>query len=252
MKRGCLPGRYAMDDKRKRKLGRIEELLDYFFKDLSLLDMAMRHRSFVNEQKQSGLTDNERMEFLGDAVIQLAVTEILYDRFTDADEGKLSKFRSFLVTEQSLARVARSFELGTFIHLGRGEEQSGGRDKDSILANTCEALMGAVFIDGGYGNIQQVTRAIFSPLLENLEDNDFSNDFKSRLQELCHEQFHMLPVYQVINSSGPDHDRTFEVEVEINGDLAARGSGKSKKEAEQQAARKALEAMAAFPAARKP
>lgn len=241
-----------MDEKRRDDLIRLQLLLGYRFDDLSLLDAALHHSSYVNENRQAGVLDNERMEFLGDAVVQIGISEILYDRFPEHDEGKLSKLRSFLVTEQSLASVARSCLLGEFVLLGRGEDLSGGRDKDSILANSFEAVMGAVFLDRGYVGIRGLLEKIFSPFLENLDDDNNSYDYKSRLQERSHEVFRTLPSYRVIDMSGPDHDRTFEVEVSLNKDIGARGSGKSKKEAEQHAAKAALEAIEESVAARQP
>ncbi len=241
-----------MDEKRRDELNRLESLLEYRFDDLSLLDAALHHSSYVNENRQTGMLDNERMEFLGDAVVQIGVSEILYDRFPDHDEGKLSKLRSFLVTEQSLALVARAGSLGDFVLLGRGEDLSGGREKDSILANSFEAVLGAVFLDRGYEGIRELLESIFSPLLETLDDENNGHDYKSRLQERSHELFRALPFYRVTDTSGPDHERTFEVEVTLNADISASGSGKSKKEAEQQAAKAALEVIEERSATREP
>lgn len=243
---------FNMDDAEAEDLHRLEEALGYRFKDDSLLHVALCHSSFVNENKERNLPDNERMEFLGDAVIQLAASEMLYWRFTGHDEGKLSKLRSFLVTEHSLAEVARGCSLGGFILLGKGEDLHGGRDKESILSNTLEAVIGAVFIDGGYDKARQLVKRLFSPLLESIEETVLDHDRKSRLQERSHELFRELPSYRVTNVSGPDHDRTFQVEVQISNVLIAQGSGKSKKEAEQQAAGAALATLEAITAEREP
>lgn len=230
-----------MDELRKEALNTLGKRLDYIFGDLALLDRALTHRSYVNEHQVPGLRDNERQEFLGDAVLQLSVSDLLCSRFPDFSEGMLTKIRGSLVTDQALSRLAGGFGIGDFMLLGRGEEASGGREKESLLANALEAVMAAVFNDGGYEAARKLTGKIFEPLLDDLESELFLHDYKSRLQELSHELFRSVPAYRVCGTRGPDHDKIFDVEVGIDPGISATGSGRSKKEAEQQAARRALE-----------
>lgn len=230
-----------MDELRKEALNTLGQRLGYTFSDLSLLDKALTHRSYANEHQAPGLLDNERQEFLGDAVLQLSVSELLYNRFPGFSEGMLTKMRSSLVTDQALSRLASGYGIGDFLLLGRGEETSGGREKESLLANALEAVMAAVFDDGGYGAARKLVVRTFEPLLDDLESEIFCHDYKSRLQELSHELFRSVPVYRICGTRGPDHDKIFDVEVGVDESIRATGSGRSKKEAEQQAARRALD-----------
>ncbi|MCK9229274.1 MAG: ribonuclease III [Syntrophales bacterium] len=230
----------------KEPLTVLERCIGYRFRDISLLKSALTHRSYVNENQGSGrIDDNERQEFLGDAVLQLAVSELLYSRFPNFSEGMLTKVRASLVTDQALSRLAVSYGIGDFLLLGRGEEASGGREKESLLANALEAVMAAIFGDGGYEAAQKFIKKTFEPLLDDLENERLYHDYKSRLQELSHELFQSIPSYRIRGTRGPDHDKTFEVEVDIERTVRAAGSGKSKKEAEQQAARRALDVILA-------
>ncbi|MBN1277335.1 MAG: ribonuclease III [Deltaproteobacteria bacterium] len=214
--------------------------LGYRFKDPELLLKAFRHSSYINEQPGAGIEDNERLEFLGDSVLDLAVSHILMELFNDAEEGELSKFRASIVDEAGLCQVAQGLGLGGFILLGKGEEQSGGREKPSILANTLEALIGAIYIDAGFNRTMKIIRRLFSSQLKNSGSKDVINDFKSVLQEYTQQAFKTLPSYRLTGESGPSHEKTFEVELELNGKIISHGKGKSKKEAEQSAAKEAF------------
>jgi len=219
---------------------KLQEHIGYWFKDMGLLQQAFQHSSYVNENVDDSLEDNERLEFLGDAVLDLAISHLLMNRFPHADEGTLSRFRSMLVDEQALFHVASHLDLGYYVLLGKGEEQTEGRKKPSILANTVEALLGAMYLDGGYDSVFQVIRAIFSPSMERIDRADMVHDFKSRLQELTQKMNRTMPTYRLVDEKGPPHDRRFLVEIVFNGKVLSRGEGKSKKEAEQHAAREAL------------
>lgn len=217
---------------------RLEENLRYTFSDKSLAETALRHRSYVHEQPEAE-EDNERLEFLGDAVLNLIVSHLLMERFSGRSEGDLSRMRASLVNEKRLASVAKGIELGDFIRLGRGERQSSGRKKLSILADALEALIAAVYLDGGFDRAFDLIAYHFSPHFDILADSRPVYDYKSRLQELVQNRLQQMPVYEVTGQSGPDHDKTFTVVVRIES-VHAEGSGKSKKAAEQDAAKNAL------------
>ena len=218
----------------------VETLIHYTFRDKCLLEEALRHSSFVNEVPDARLRDNERLEFLGDAVLNLVVGHILLTRFSILKEGDLSRMRANLVNEQQLAKLARSLNLGTAVKLGKGESQSGGHEKSSILAGTLEALMAAVYVDGGFEAAFTIVQRVFLPLVQQLEGANGHADFKSQLQELVQARPGTMPSYSVTREEGPDHDKTFWVQLRVV-DIEAQGMGKSKKAAEQDAARKALE-----------
>lgn len=218
----------------------LEEALRYCFQDRKRLEEAKRHRSFVNEHPGSGVRNNERLEFLGDAVINLAVGHLLMERFSDAPEGELSKMRSILVNEFTLADIARSIKLGSYLFLGKGEDMSGGREKNSILADALEALYGAIYLDGGYKAAYDSIMRFTPFFLNRLNHGETRFDYKSRLQEHIQGAQMETPTYRVAKETGPDHDKTFEVEIAVAG-ILAKGTGKSKKAAEQEAAKSALE-----------
>ena len=200
---------------------------------------ALTHKSFVNEHKDEG-ADNERLEFLGDAVVDLAVSHRLMERFPAADEGELSKLRALLVNEDTLARVARHLGLGDLLRMGRGEELTGGRDKSSVLADALEAVIGAVYLSVGLPGTLSVVDRLFGDLLEGVAEGKSGEDWKTRLQELVQTRLRQSPRYRVVSEEGPDHSKTFEVEVTVGSELFARARGRSKKEAEQAAARETL------------
>jgi len=218
----------------------IERELGYRFYSSDLLEEALRHSSFVNEQPDLNLRDNERFEFLGDAVLSLVVGHILMQRYPDLKEGDLSRMRANLVNESQLARIARSIHLGKFVRLGKGEIQTNGRKKKSILANTFEAIIAAVYLDGGFKAAYHLIDANFSSLLEGKSARADHHDYKSKLQEMVQERQGAMPKYSIIREEGPDHEKTFWIELVVF-DIETQGAGKSKKIAEQEAARKALE-----------
>lgn len=214
--------------------------LGYRFKREGILEKAFRHASYVNERDKGDLGNNERLEFLGDAVLDLAISHILMDLFEDVDEGELSKYRASVVNEGGLCRVARELELGSYMFLGRGEELTQGRKKPSILANTLEALLGALYLDAGFERTKEIIHGLFMPLIEKINSGWAMNDFKSILQEHTQEKYKQRPEYRLVEERGPAHDRTFRVSLHLEGRIIAGGEGKSKKEAEQRAAREAF------------
>jgi ribonuclease III len=218
----------------------IEHKLGYQFDSKDLLDEALRHSSYVNEQPDSELRDNERFEFLGDAVLNLIVGHILMERYPHLKEGDLSRTRANLVNETHLAIMARSIDLGAGLQLGKGEIQTDGMEKNSILSGAFEALMAAVYLDGGFKVAFKIIENNFVPFLDQIHSAIDSNDYKSRLQEWIQEKHGDIPYYKVVREEGPDHDKTFWISVKIF-DIEAEGTGKSKKTAEQDAARTALE-----------
>lgn len=226
-------------------LDEAQQAIGYTFHDPRLLDEALTHTSYVNEFKDQASRDNERLEFLGDAVLALVISEHLVAACPDLAEGALSKLRARLVSETTLARVARRLELGRLVRLGRGEERTHGRDKDSILANTLEAVLAAVYRDGGLDAARRLALDAFAQELREAVSQDAggadSGDYKTRLQEWCQQRYGAVPQYATTRESGPDHQKTFEVAVTVQGEVLGRGTGRSKKEAEQAAAQEALE-----------
>ncbi|MBW2171993.1 MAG: ribonuclease III [Deltaproteobacteria bacterium] len=219
----------------------LEDMLGYHFKDNGLLRQALQHSSYVNEQRELELEDNERLEFLGDAVLDLVITHILMDHFRQTSEGDLSRMRATIVNESQLADVAHGLNLGQHLLLGKGEALSHGQEKSSILADAVEAVFAAVYMDGGYQAASEVIERLFSGIVSQMGERLGEEDFKSPLQELVQVRFKTIPEYKVIAESGPDHDKTFEVCLNIGNSLTAQGAGKSKKAAEQAAAKVALE-----------
>ncbi len=219
---------------------RLEEGLGYAFHNPELMVRAFCHASYVNEQVNGDLEDNERLEFLGDAVLDLAVSHLLMRYFEDAREGDLSKFRAMLVDEAGLYVVAQRLGLGDYLLLGKGEEQSLGREKPSILADTTEALLGAIYLDGGFDRAMEMIEDLFFPLLERVASRERVHDFKSLLQEYTQQTCKTLPRYRIIRETGPAHDRSFHVGLSLMGKPLTEGEGRSKKEAEQNAAREAF------------
>ena len=218
----------------------IEQRLRYEFRDKFLLVEALRHSSYVNELTDSNLQDNERLEFLGDAVLNLIVGHILMQHYPNLKEGDLSRSRANLVNESQLAKMARLLDLGSYIQLGKGENQTLGREKNSILADSFEALVAAIYLDGGFNKTFKIIEENFLPLIEHLHTVATNHDYKSQLQERVQVDHSVMPNYRIIREEGPDHDKTFWVMVNVL-DIETEGSGKSKKAAEQDAARKAIE-----------
>jgi len=208
--------------------------------DPVLLHQVFVHRSYVNEHRAENLKSNERMEFLGDAVLELVTTEYLYRNF-DNDEGELTNWRSALVKGPTLAQVALELELGKYLNLSRGEEKSGGREKDYLLANTVEALIGYVYLQGGYTKAQLFIHRFILIRLQHILDKNLHIDSKSFFQETAQETLGVTPTYDVMSEEGPDHKKTFTMGVYLNGEMVATGKGSSKQIAEQDAARNGLE-----------
>ncbi|MBW2593114.1 MAG: ribonuclease III [Deltaproteobacteria bacterium] len=218
----------------------LEKSISYHFKNSDLLAEALRHSSFVNEHADIALRDNERFEFLGDAVLNLVIGNLLMEKYPDLHEGDLSRMRANLVNELTLASIARTAELGKFIQLGRGEIQTHGQDKNSILADALEALIAAIYLDGGFEAAFAFIDNRFQARLSSIIHASSDHDYKSRLQELAQLTYRVTPQYKIIKESGPDHDKVFNVRLIVH-ELVAEGRGKSKKSAEQDAARRALE-----------
>jgi ribonuclease-3 len=222
----------------------LQSSLGYRFKALALIEEALTHSSLVNEQKTASPQHNERLEFLGDAVLSLVMSEYLASALPQSSEGALSKLKAKLVSEASLAQVARRLNLGEYLKLGRGEDRSKGREKDSLLADALEAVLAAVHLDGGFDASRTVTRHIFAEELTNIaaqQEEPGAGDYKTQYQEWCQKRYDTLPRYATIRETGPDHQKLFEVELSIQGEVVGVGSGRSKKEAEQQAAKQALQ-----------
>jgi ribonuclease-3 len=223
----------------------LQEVLWRRFQDPRLLSRALVHRSFVHENPQQDQKDNETLEFLGDAVLGLAVSHLLWQRFPDCNEGDLSRLRSSIVNERELAKIALSLNLGEHLLLGKGEELTGGRQKASLLADSLEALLAAVYLDGGMDAAIEVVSRLFhhhlSPDKKDLPLKMLDKDYKTQLQEYTQAHSKLTPNYVLEGEEGPDHDKTFFMSVYLEGRMLARGEGKSKKEAQQSAARRALE-----------
>jgi ribonuclease-3 len=220
----------------------LENQLGYIFRDAALCEAALTHKSWLNETNLPDRTDNERLEFLGDAVLALVVSDLLMRRFPQRPEGELSKARAVIVSEVGLTKAAEALGLGQWIFLGRGEDQAGGRRKPSILSNALEALIGAVYLDGGFAAAHDVAHRLFATDLAEAEGSA-RLDFKSRLQERSQALLQVTPQYSVVAEAGPDHDKTFSVVIRLGGIEYGPASGKSKKEAEQNAAAQALTAL---------
>ena len=221
-------------------LTELTKKLMYEFTNTDLLDESLRHSSFVNEQADTNIQDNERLEFLGDAVLNLVVGHILMQRYPDLKEGDLSRMRANLVNESQLASIARKIDLGSYLQLGKGEIHSKGWNKNSILADTFEAVIAAIYLDGGFDAVFKIIDDHFSYLIDSVSTPTANHDYKSQIQELVQVTHRLIPTYSVVHESGPDHDKTFRVRLTV-GKIQAEGEGKSKKAAEQDAARKGLE-----------
>jgi ribonuclease-3 len=228
-------------------LGPLEERIGYAFRDLGLLEHALTHRSRAHEDASGGVMDNESLEFLGDAVLGFVIADMLFTRFPTHSEGYKSKVKAGIVSAASLARLAEDIDLGRFVLLGRGEEKTGGRQKHAILADGFEALIAAIYLDGGIDAAREFIVSRFGPLIaaggDQAAEATFTEDWKSALQEWLQAHGLGLPVYRLAAAEGPDHRKRFDIEVVIGGEPAGRAVGRSKKEAEQQAARQALDAL---------
>ncbi len=230
-----------MTKEERHQIKKLEKTIGYSFKKKEMLRRALTHKSYAHEQNWAPEEQNERLEFLGDAVLELAVSELLMERYPSFSEGDLSKLRASIVNEKQLADFAKKFEVGGYLYLGRGEEQTSGREKTSLLADAYEAILGGIYLDRGFKQAVQVIRDHYSKLLGTKPPEDFFQDHKTELQERCQSLFRAIPRYKLVAERGPDHDKTFLVEIYIRNELMGAGTGHNKKEAEQLAAKEALE-----------
>ncbi len=222
-------------------LTKLEQGLGYTFRNKALLENALTHSSYANENRERHLPDNERLEFLGDSILGFVVAEYLYRNFPDKPEGELTRIRADLVCERNLAEAAATIELGSYLLLGRGEEQGGGRKRDSIVSDAMESVIAASFMDGGFAAAKEIIDRL---ILSNIPKGRPRNfDYKTAFQELVQRKKDQQIHYELTGESGPDHDKHFEVEVLLNGKAVGHGVGSSKKRAEQAAAEAAMEAL---------
>lgn len=225
---------------RNRELNKLQKILKVKFKDKSLLNRALIHRSYVNEIK-ADLRDNERLEYLGDSVLAVVINEYLFKRYEEYLEGDLAKIKSAVVSEVTLAKISSDVNLGSFILMGKGEERSGGRIRASILANTLEALIGAVYLDTGLKVSKSLILSLFKKEIERIDKLSYLRDPKTTLQEFVQGKYKQRPLYEVIQETGPDHKKEFTVRLSINGKEISTGTGTSKRKAEMDAAKKILQ-----------
>ncbi len=219
----------------------LQQTLGVSLNDPSLLEQALVHRSYVNENPDFTLASNERLEFLGDAVLGLTVAEKLYRDFPQLSEGEMTRLRAALVCQDTLSRVARAIKLGDYLYLGKGEQTSGGQRKPANLARALEAVIAAIFLDQDLATTKDVVLRLFDKELQKVASQGVEVDYKSQLQELIQAREQQAPVYRVVEATGPDHEKKFTVEVRIGNTVLGKGTGKSKKMAETEAARSALQ-----------
>ena len=219
----------------------LEENLRYEFKNKKLLINALTHTSYANEARD-GISSNERLEFLGDSVLSIVVSEYIYKEFNNLPEGELTKLRASLVCEKSLCQFSRELDLGKHLRLGKGEDKGGGRERDSILADAFEAVLAAMYLDGGFNVAKNHVMRFIKDELKHTDDEVFK-DYKTALQEIIQKNPEESVTYILTKESGPDHDKVFEVEVRLNSNTIGKGVGKNKKQAEQSAAKEALRLM---------
>jgi ribonuclease III len=239
-----IPGGHAaaLTPERKKELQLFQGHARIRFRKAEFLNQAFTHRSFANELGETA-ENNERLEFLGDSVLGLVVAECLYRMLPDQQEGELARVKSFVVSEASLSEIARGLRVDNFILIGKGEEYSGGRSKKAILADCLEAIIGAYYLDSGFPAAEKFVRAMLVPEINKVLENRHAKDYKTLLQELVQKKMRTYPKYRVVQKTGPDHDKTFWIEVHVGERSFGAGKGKNKKEAEQEAARLAYEAL---------
>lgn len=226
-------------------LAALQKNLGITFRQPPLLQLALVHRSYINENPDLAAESNERLEFLGDAVLGLIIAEKLYHDFPQSSEGEMTRLRAALVRQDTLARIARTIRLGEYLHLGKGERASGGQQKPANLARTLEAVIAAIFLDQGIAVTRDVTLKLFDKELQAVASHGAEVDYKSQLQEFIQARGQPKPIYQVVAATGPDHEKLFTIEVKIGDAVLGTGSGKSKKLAEAEAARIALQRLSA-------
>ena len=227
------------EPERKKRLAAFQKAAGFRFKSFALLNLSFVHRSVSNET--GSRLNNERLEFLGDSILGAACATLLYQRYPDKTEGELAKVKSVTVSEEVLSSVAKSLQVDEMLLLGKGEELSGGRSKKTILADTLEAVIGALYLDSGYAAVFSFITRWFLPEIDRVTENDYCRDYKSLLQELCQRNFKTYPHYRMVKRSGPDHEQTFWMEVNVAGTAFGPGTGRNKKTAEQEAARMAYQ-----------
>ena len=218
----------------------LEKTIGYTFTDRQLLLQALTHKSFSNEQSEF-VPHNERLEFLGDAVLELVVSDWVFRHYPDIPEGGLTRIRAEVVSEKGLSEISRQLQIGAVLRLGKGEQKSGGNEKSSLLADALEALLGAIYLDGGFAAVSLVIDKSFNAVIKKSALLRYGSDYKTCLQERLQAKYGILPEYSLIQVSGPDHERIFSMEVYFSGKLLGKGSGSSKKNAEQKAAAAAMD-----------
>ena len=223
-----------------KKLMALEDKLGYAFKDLKIFKQALSHKSYINEKRLARLDHNERLEYLGDAVLELCISDLLIHQFIESREGEMSKIRASLVNETALAEKSRTIKLGQFLYLGKGEDQGQGREKNSLISDAFEALLGAIYLDGGFKVAFRIVKQMFLEDINRATKEDINRDYKTKLQEEAQTRYKAAPDYRLVSQEGPDHDKVFQVDVFMNGQKFSAGVGKSKKQAEQNAAKNAL------------
>lgn len=225
-----------LSSERIKKLNRLTDRLGIRFRNANLLDLSLTHRSVSNILN----TNNERLEFLGDSVLGLSVTEYLFQKFPNKKEGELAKIKSYVVSEEVLSKIALNIGLNTYILVGKGEEYSGGRTKNAILEDAIESLFGAYYLDQGFKKAKKLVLKLLIPEINLVIKGDFRKDYKTIFQEVIQKKFKVCPKYQLLEKTGPDHKSTFIYQVLVNGEVLGVGSGKNRKQAEQNAAKQAL------------
>lgn len=219
---------------------KIEKITGMKFKSLETLKTALTHTSYANEKGLPHSRSNERLEFLGDSILGFVIAEELFKRFPENPEGSLAKAKAILASEEVLSRLSKELKIGEFLFLGKGEELTGGRERDSILADVFEAIVASIYLECGMDAVRKFINFLFEDKYEKAINEELVHDSKTKLQELTQRKYRILPEYSVVDQYGPPHNLTFIVEVSVNGKVFGRGSGKSKKEAEQKAAQQAL------------
>ncbi|WP_010166835.1 ribonuclease III [Candidatus Epulonipiscium viviparus] len=230
----------SLSNDRRVVLESFEKKIEYTFKRIELLDLALTHSSYANEHREQGVKDNERLEFLGDAILDLIVSEYLFKKYPESQEGDLSKFRASIVCEASLAKAGKRLELGKYILLGHGEEMGGGRDRESIIADAFEAVTGAMLIDSSYEDVKTYLAKTLIEFIKHTSATKLYKDYKTILQIESQKNVNTVIAYEVVEEKGPDHEKEFVVELKQNGKVIGKGSGRTKRDAEQVAAHQAL------------
>lgn len=228
-----------MDDN-PLNLNLLQKTIKIKFKNQLILQQAMTHKSYANENRNKSARDNERLEFLGDAVLNLVISDTIFKMYRDYPEGELAKTRAVVVSAPTLARTAKKIELGKYLYLGKGEAMTGGRNRDSILADALEALIGAIYLDCGLAEVTDFIKKYLFDEIQLVESGEHIQDYKTILQEEIQKRSNTRPLYSVVNEEGPDHDKLFTVQVKYKSSVIGTGTGKNKKEAQQRAAANAI------------